>query len=197
MAHAIAVTALLLTAATARAGDEDCHPIPVTWYSPTGIAGCTLDGPTDGIASTYPGDVAAANWCTYPWDDCGSVVVQSHDTGLTITVPVAMYCDCYTGTAQERLVDLTPGQVAALGLDRARGLFHVTVTPVGAVSSAPRCCCRIRHYLIESFIQAMCRMAQRISSDDDLLRRRLAHGVRRRLPRRDADHAMRIGWIAS
>ena len=136
-AHLIVLAALLalcLWPAPVEAGDEDCYSIPVTWYSPTGIAGCTLDGPTDGIASTYPGDVAAANWCTYPWDDCGSVIVQSHDTGLTITVPVAMYCDCYTGTAQERLVDLTPGQVAALGLDHARGLFPVTVTPV---SSAP------------------------------------------------------------
>ena len=130
LSHAIVVGALLALAATARAGDETCYPIEVTWYSPTGIAGCTLDGPTDGIASTYPGDVAAANWCVWPWDDCGSVTVQSHQTGLTITVPVAMYCDCYTNTSDERLIDLTPGQVLALGLNPEAGLFDVTVTPL-------------------------------------------------------------------
>ncbi len=131
LAHAIAVGALLLIAATARAGDETCeYYTPNPPHEPTGIKGCTLDGPTDGIASTYPGDVAAANWCEWPWTNCGSVIVQSHDTGLTITVPVGMYCDCYFTTVHERLIDLTPGQVLALGLDPARGLFPVTVTPI-------------------------------------------------------------------
>ncbi len=129
LAHAVVVGVILALAATARAGDETCEPIEVTWYSPTGIAGCTLDGATDGIASTYPGEFAAANWCVWPWTDCGYASVQSHVTGLTITVPVAMYCDCYTNTSDERLIDLTPEQVAALGLDVRDGLFAVTVTP--------------------------------------------------------------------
>lgn len=130
LAHAVVVGVILALAATARAGDETCERYtPVPPHEPTGIKGCTLDGPTDGIASTYPGDAAAANWCTWPFDGCGSVRVQSHVTGLTITVPVAMYCDCYW-TSNRRLIDLTPGQVAALGLDAADGLFDVVVTPI-------------------------------------------------------------------
>lgn len=124
----IVALAFVAIAAVAKAGDETCYAIDVTWYSPSGVAGCTLDGPTDGKASTYPGEAAAANWCTWPWTDCGSVSVQSHVTGVTITVPVAMYCDCWW-TTDRRLVDLTPDQVRALGLDPADGIFAVTVTP--------------------------------------------------------------------
>lgn len=129
-AHA-AVVALVLAscAASARGGDETCRSIPVTWYSPSGVAGCTLDGPTDGIASWYGGEVAAANWCTWPWDRCGSVRVTSHQTGVTIVAPVAQYCDCWW-TSDRRLVDLTRGQVEAMGLDPAEGTFAVTVEPL-------------------------------------------------------------------
>lgn len=117
-------------AASVRAGDETCHPIEVTDYSPTGIAGCTLDGATAGTASWYSGVVAAGNWCTYPFIGCGVVAVQSHATGLVITIAVGSFCDCYTGTDHERLIDLTRGQVLALGLDPDDGLFAVTVTPI-------------------------------------------------------------------
>lgn len=113
----------------ARAGDETCHPIAVTDYSPTGIAGCTLDGPTVGKASWYSGSVAAANWCTWPFTGCGVVAVQSHQTGLVITIAVGSYCDCYWLT-DRRLIDLTRSQVLALGLDPADGIFAVTVTPL-------------------------------------------------------------------
>lgn len=116
-------------ATDAGAADETCYPIEVGVHSPSGVAGCSLDGPTDGIASWYPGDVAAANWCTWPFADCGAVRVTSHVTGLTITVPVAMFCDCWW-TSDRRLVDLTYGQVLALGLDPADGTFAVTVEPM-------------------------------------------------------------------
>lgn len=120
----------LAGAGSVRAGDETCHPIEVADYSPTGIAGCTLDRPTVGIASWYSGVVAAANWCTWPFTGCGVVSVQSHLTGQAITIAIGMYCDCYTGTDHERLIDLTRGQVLALGLDPDDGLFAVTVTPL-------------------------------------------------------------------
>ena len=41
-----------------------------------------------------------------------------------------MYCDCYTGTADERLIDMPPWLVEALGLDASRGLFRVEVTSI-------------------------------------------------------------------
>lgn len=127
----IAALFLLIAATSVRAGDEDCFSIEVEWFSPSGVAGCTLDGPTDGKASTYPGDVAAAQWCVYPWTDCGSARVQSHRTGVTITVPVGMFCDCLW-FSDRRLIDLTPDQVRALGLEPADGIFEVSVTPLGA-----------------------------------------------------------------
>jgi len=42
-----------------------------------------------------------------------------------------MFCDCYTGTRDQRLVDLDPVTLAALGLDPSKGLYPVRVTPVG------------------------------------------------------------------
>ena len=130
-ANVLVVLALLTIClpAAVSAGDETCRPIEVDWFSPSGVAGCTLDGPTDGVASVWGGDVAAANWCVFPWTDCGSVRVRSHQTGVEITVPVAMYCDCYW-LSDRRLVDLTFGQVDALGLNPEAGLFDVTVTPL-------------------------------------------------------------------
>jgi hypothetical protein len=122
------LSTLLLLPSPVRAGD-DCRPEPITAHTPSGIAGCTLDGPTDGIASTWGGDVAAAQWCVYPWTDCGSATVTSHETGITITVSIGMFCDCYWET-DRRLIDLTIEQVLSLGLDPAAGLFDVTVTPL-------------------------------------------------------------------
>ncbi|MBA3586504.1 MAG: hypothetical protein H0W41_02570 [Chloroflexi bacterium] len=133
LAHAVVVGVILALAATARAGDETCEPTPETIWHPAGVEGCTLDGPTDGIASTYPGEFAAANWCSWTLRHsvgCGTWTVQSLTTGVTITVAPGEFCHCYTGTPDERLIDLTPEQVAALGLDVRDGLFAVTVTPL-------------------------------------------------------------------
>jgi hypothetical protein len=53
-------------------------------------------------------------------------------------VTPTMFCDCYTGIHQgkyqERLIDLDPSMVRALGLDPSQGLWPVTVTPL----SGPR-----------------------------------------------------------
>lgn len=128
LAVLIALAGLLLAAAPARAGDETCYPIEVTWYSPTGIAGCTVYG--QGTASMWGGPGAARNDCVFPWDDCQTIAVRSLDTGLQIVVTPTMFGDLYTGTPRERIVDLDPSMVAALGLDPADGLWDVEVWPV-------------------------------------------------------------------
>ena len=126
---------LVVSATSVNAGDETCRPEPVTPETPSGIAGCTLDGPTAGKASTWGGATAAAQWCVYPWTDCGSVRVTSHETGVSIVAQVGMFCDCWW-TSDRRLVDLTRNQVLALGLDPADGLFTVTVEPIRAAPAA-------------------------------------------------------------
>lgn len=80
------------------------------------------------------------NFCT--WErrhstGCGHVKVTSVDTGLVAVVPVVDFGDLYTGTPDERMVDLQYDVLALLGLDPARGLYAVTVQPFreGASSS--------------------------------------------------------------
>ena len=130
---ALLLTAMLALAAPARAGDETCRPEPASQWAPAGVSGCTLDGPTAGVASTWGGDVAAANWCTWALRhsgaSCGLFAVQSHQTGVTMIVEPAEYCMCWWMT-DRRLIDLTTAQVHALGLDPSDGLFRVTVTPL-------------------------------------------------------------------
>lgn len=106
-----------------------CRPEPVTFYTPTGVAGCERWGA--GIASHYgPGVGVAMNFCT--WErrhSCGWVRITSIETGRRATAPVIDFCDCYTGTARERIVDLQWGVLERLGLDRAAGLYAVIVEP--------------------------------------------------------------------
>ncbi len=118
---------------------EGCEPEPITPNTPTGIAGCTRWG--DGTASHYgPGNGVAMNFCT--WElrhstGCGWVVIQSHQTGVTVTAAVIDFCDCFTGTADERIVDLQYGIVGALGLDTSAGLYSVNVEPAPDWAVAP------------------------------------------------------------
>lgn len=106
---------------------------------PTGIKGCEVWG--EGIASHYgPGSGVARNDCTWARrtnSGCGSVTITSLETGLSVTAPVIDYCDCYTGTADERIVDLQWGVVDALGLDRSAGLYRVRVERAGTSSATP------------------------------------------------------------
>lgn len=112
-----------------------CHPIEVTWYSPTGVAGCSVYG--EGYASWWQGPGVARNDCLYPWRNCTPIRITSLATGLTISLRPTMFCDCYTGTARERLVDLPPSALRALGLDPADGLFPVLVEPLQSQGTVP------------------------------------------------------------
>jgi hypothetical protein len=110
-------------------GGDGCRPEPITVYTPTGIAGCQREG--EGIASHYgPGQGVAMNFCTWTLrhaEGCGSVQVTSLQTGRSLLVPVVDFCDCYTGTSNERIVDLQWGVVQALGLELSQGLYPVLV----------------------------------------------------------------------
>jgi hypothetical protein len=108
-----------------------CAPEPITANTPTGISGCEVWG--EGIGSHYgPGGGVAMNFCT--WErrhslGCGFATITSLDTGLSGTFPIVDFCDCYTGTANQRVVDMQFGVLAALGLSTSKGLYAVNVQP--------------------------------------------------------------------
>lgn len=130
---AIAAAALLLVFEVPMVSAA-CRPEPVTPNTPTGIAGCERWG--RGVATHYgPGDGVAMNFCTWVLrheHGCGTVKVAAVDTGLVVTVPVIDFGDLYTGTPDERIIDLQYGVVAALGLPLSAGKYDVIVCPVTA-----------------------------------------------------------------
>jgi hypothetical protein len=119
-----------------RAVNAECQTYPPNPpHEPTGIKGCEIYG--EGIASRYPGNGVARNDCVYPWTNCQTIKITSLETGLTAIVTPMMYCDCYTGTTDERIVDLDNFTLGLLGLNWNDGLYPVRVEPVnGAASSA-------------------------------------------------------------
>lgn len=125
--------AVLLTPFLATPVRAECRPYPVTEYSPTGIVGCEVYG--TGMASWYNGP-DARNDCEYPWTDCEPIRITSLDTGRSVVVQPSQFCDCYTGTPNQRLVDLSPSTLKSLGLwnVRSRGLFPVVVEPATTTS---------------------------------------------------------------
>lgn len=72
------------------------------------------------------------NFCTWTRrhsTGCGSVSITSRMTGISVTVPVIDFCDCFVTTSDQRIVDLQFGVVEMLGLSLADGLYPVTVEP--------------------------------------------------------------------
>lgn len=124
------VAVLLLVPTEASAAD--CEPEPASQWAPAGWICPPMYG--EGIASTYPGRGAARNDCVYPWRDCVPLVVTALDTGRSITVIPVTWCHCYVNALgpngeSARIIDLSPEQVAALGLELSDGLWAVRVEP--------------------------------------------------------------------
>jgi hypothetical protein len=70
------------------------------------------------------------NFCTWTLrhtEGCGTVKVTSIATGLSVRVPVVDFCDCYTGTSDERIIDVQGGVLSLLGLSPLDGLYRVRV----------------------------------------------------------------------
>jgi hypothetical protein len=133
----LSLAALLLIVFSFPGRATACEPEPITVNTPTGIAGCEVWG--EGIASHYgPGDGVAMNFCTWERRDsegCGFARITSLDSGRTAVVPVVDFCDCYTGTADQRVVDMQYGVLGMLGLDRSQGLYNVRVDRITTPAS--------------------------------------------------------------
>ncbi len=69
-----------------------------------------------GIYAALPGYVAGTR-----------VRIRVWSGELYVDTPVITSCGCFVGTPQERIVDLSPGILRALGLDPSRGLYPVAI----------------------------------------------------------------------
>lgn len=133
----ILLAVILLFGLTASAAAYDgcyeveAHPV----WAPTGVAGCEVYG--EGIASHWRGPGVARNDCIWPWTDCQTIRITSLETGRSVVVTPTMFCGCYTGTPDGRIVDLDPATLRSLELDPAKGLYPVTVEPVGGEYGSP------------------------------------------------------------
>ena len=117
-------------AATANA-HTPCRQTAREDYNPTGWEGCARYG--EGRASRWQGPGVARNDCLWPWSACTPITITALTTGRSITATPTMFCDCWYGTPQEKLVDLDPAAVAALGLAWEDGVYPVRVEPANSL----------------------------------------------------------------
>ena len=121
----------MLTVASVRA--NECEVEPASEWAPQGFICPPHYG--DGDASMWGGLGVAVNSCVYPWTACPPIRITSHVTGVSIVVTPVMWCHCWVNLTgpngeTERLVDLDPAAVAALGLDPDVPTLHrVQVEP--------------------------------------------------------------------
>lgn len=138
-----AVVLLLAAAVPVNAGDETCRSEPESQWAPAGWVCPPHYG--IGTASTWQGPGAATNGCSHAIRDttgCPAIAVRSLTTGLVIQVVPTEWCHCWVGVTgpggeTERLVDLGPELVAALGLP-GPGLWPVEVWPAADPTAADR-----------------------------------------------------------
>jgi hypothetical protein len=69
-----------------------------------------------GIYAALPGYVAGTH-----------VTIRVCAGDRCVDAPVITSCQCFVGTPRERIVDVSPGILRALGLDPGSGLFPVTI----------------------------------------------------------------------
>jgi hypothetical protein len=69
-----------------------------------------------GIYAALPGYVAGTH-----------VTIRIWSGELYVDAPVITSCQCFVGTPDERIVDVSPGILRALGLDPGRGLYPVAI----------------------------------------------------------------------
>lgn len=113
---------------------NDCEPEPASIWAPAGWICPQRYGV--GTASTWSGPGAASNGCPHRIRDttgCPVLSIRSLDTGLVVITQPVEWCMCWVGVTgpngeTERLVDLSPDLVAALGLP-GPGLYDVEVLP--------------------------------------------------------------------
>jgi hypothetical protein len=89
----------------------------------------------------WAGPGAARNDCVWPWDKCEPIRVESLDSGKFLLVRPTMWCHCWTGVSgpmgeTERIVDLDPSMVRALGLNPEQGLWRVRVEPLSSTPTS-------------------------------------------------------------
>lgn len=117
------LSSLLAGPAPTVAQDQTVHGIASHYCCTKGFGDQVVLALAGGLGGRYTGHVNG--YVTVCADRC-------------VVIPSVDYCQCYWGTANQRLVDLTPAAWAAVSdTPLSRGLIPVTVTLGGTPSMLP------------------------------------------------------------